>query len=66
MKRLSCIYCKNETHLLCSSSYNTMITDSRTPAIWTCSKCYLEEISFASLRDIKNVKKITDLPSSPT
>ena len=32
-KRLSCIYCKNETHLLCSSSYEIMITDSRTPAI---------------------------------
>ena len=32
-KRLLCIYCKNETHLSCSSSYEIMITDSRTPAI---------------------------------
>ena len=32
-------YGKNETHLLCSNSYNIKIADSRTPAIWTC-KCY--------------------------
>ena len=54
-KWLSCIYCRNETHLLCSSSYNIKIKDSRTPAIWTCSKCYFRELPFAFLRDIEDV-----------
>ena len=31
-------------HLLCSNSYNIKITDSRTPAIWTCSKFYFREL----------------------
>ena len=63
-KRLSCIYYKNETYLLCSSLYNIKITDSRAPAIWTCSKCYFRELSFISLRDIECVNESTDLPSS--
>ena len=65
-KRLSCIYYKNKTYLLCSSLYNIKITDSRAPAIWTCSKCYFRELSFISLRDIECVNESTDLPSSAT
>ena len=53
-------------HLLYSSLYNTKITDSKTPAIWTCSKVYFRELTFASLRDIDDVKENTDLPSSAT
>ena len=65
-KRLSCIYCNNKTHLLCSSSYNIKITNSRTVAIWTCSKSCFRELPFASLRDIEDVNKNTDLPISAT
>ena len=61
-KRLSCIYCKNETHLLRSISYNIKITDSRTPAIWMCTKCYFRELLFASLRGIEDINENTDLP----
>ena len=65
-KRLSCIYCKNEIHLLRSSSYNIKITDSKTPATSKCSQCYFRELSFASLRYIEDVNENTDLPSSAT
>ena len=65
-KRMSCMYCKNETHLLYSNSHNVKITDSRTPAIWTCSKCYFRELPFAFLRDIEDVNEKTDLLSSAT
>ena len=43
-----------------------MITGSRTPAIRTCSKCYFRELPFASPRDIEDVNKNTDVPSSAT
>ena len=59
------MYFKDEAHLLYSNSYNVKITDSRTPAIWTCSKCYFRELPFAFLRDIEDDEN-TDLPSSAT
>lgn len=36
------------------------ITESRTPAIWTTSKCYFRELLFAFLKDIENVNKNAD------
>ena len=65
-KRLSCICCNNKTHLLCSSSYNIKITNSRTSAIWMCSKSCFRELPFASPRDIEDANKNTDLPISAT
>ena len=50
-------------YLLCNISFNIKITDSRTPAIWTCSKCYFRELPFVFLRDIKDVNEHTN-PSS--
>ena len=49
-----------------ASVYNIKITDSSTPAIWACSKCYFRELPFVSLRDIQDVNENTDLPSSTT
>ena len=35
--------------------YNIQITNSRTPAMWICRKCYFRELPFASLRHIEDV-----------
>ena len=42
------------------------MTDSRTPAILTYSKCYFRELPFTSHSDTENINENTDLPLSAT